>query len=101
MSRTDDLTSDTSTTLSTDPSGLDESLRPAVIELADGESIELFIAAVAKKLGDDRVRMLAYNGSIPGPTLEPTTAWPTTPRRRSVSMADSPTRSGSHAGAGP
>ena len=27
------------------------------------------IAPVVKTLGDDRVRMLAYNGSIPGPTL--------------------------------
>ena len=27
------------------------------------------IAPVVKQLGDDRVRMLAYNGSIPGPTL--------------------------------
>ena len=30
---------------------------------------ELRIAPVANQLGDDRVRMLAYNGSIPGPTL--------------------------------
>ena len=30
------------------------------------------IAPVVKQLGDDRVRMLAYNGSIPGPTLRVT-----------------------------
>ena len=36
---------------------------------ADGDTFELRIAPVANQLGDDRVRMLAYNGSIPGPTL--------------------------------
>ena len=28
---------------------------------------DLTIAPVAKQLGDDTVRMLAYNGSVPGP----------------------------------
>ena len=37
--------------------------------LDDGDTYELRIAPVAKNLGDDRVRMLSYNGSIPGPTL--------------------------------
>ena len=31
---------------------------------------DLRIAPVAKQLGDATVRMLAYNGSIPGPTLK-------------------------------
>jgi FtsP/CotA-like multicopper oxidase with cupredoxin domain len=39
------------------------------LELADGDQVELRIAPVAKKLGDATVRMLAYDGSIPGPTL--------------------------------
>jgi FtsP/CotA-like multicopper oxidase with cupredoxin domain len=39
------------------------------IELADGEQFNLHIAPVIKRLGDTTVRMLAYNGSIPGPTL--------------------------------
>src|SRR5918996_1640742 len=30
----------------------------------------LRIAPVAKRIGDETVRMLAYNGSIPGPTLK-------------------------------
>ena len=34
-----------------------------------GDSFELRIGAVAKRIGDASVRMLAYNGSIPGPTL--------------------------------
>ena len=40
-----------------------------VVELADGGRVELRIAPVTKQLGDATVRMLAYNGSIPGPTL--------------------------------
>ena len=39
------------------------------MELADGDTFELRIAPVAKRIGDDTVRMIAYNGSIPGPTL--------------------------------
>jgi FtsP/CotA-like multicopper oxidase with cupredoxin domain len=53
----------------TDPAGLPEGARPEVVELADGDSFELEIAPVAKHLGEATVRMLAYNGSIPGPTL--------------------------------
>ena len=37
--------------------------------LGHGDTYDLRIAPVVKQLGDDRVRMLAYNGSIPGPTL--------------------------------
>jgi FtsP/CotA-like multicopper oxidase with cupredoxin domain len=54
----------------TDPSGLPEATRPAVLELADGDDLHLRIAPVAKRLEDTTVRMLGYNGSIPGPTLK-------------------------------
>jgi FtsP/CotA-like multicopper oxidase with cupredoxin domain len=54
----------------TDPSGLPEAHAPEVIELSDGDEFDLRIAPVAKKLGDATVRMLAYNGSIPGPILK-------------------------------
>ena len=37
--------------------------------MSDGDVFELRIAPVTKQLGDATVRMLAYNGSIPGPTL--------------------------------
>ena len=57
------------TTFSTDTSGLEECVRPALVELGDGATFELRIAPVVKRIGDDAVRMLAYNGSIPGPTL--------------------------------
>jgi FtsP/CotA-like multicopper oxidase with cupredoxin domain len=49
--------------------GLPEASRPAELTLADGEVFDLTIAPVVKRLGDATVRMLAYNGSIPGPTV--------------------------------
>jgi FtsP/CotA-like multicopper oxidase with cupredoxin domain len=54
----------------TDPTGLPEAARPPLLELADGGAFDLRIGAVAKRLGDTTVRMLGYNGSIPGPTLK-------------------------------
>jgi FtsP/CotA-like multicopper oxidase with cupredoxin domain len=54
----------------TDPAGLPEALASEIVELADGDEFELQIAPVAKRLGDATGRMLAYNGSIPGPTLQ-------------------------------
>jgi FtsP/CotA-like multicopper oxidase with cupredoxin domain len=42
---------------------------PRVIELTDGELLEMSIGPVHKRIGDVNVPMLAYNGSIPGPTL--------------------------------
>ena len=54
----------------TDPSGLPEATRPELLELADGDALDLRIGPVAKRLGDTTVRMLGYNGSIPGPTLK-------------------------------
>jgi FtsP/CotA-like multicopper oxidase with cupredoxin domain len=53
----------------TDPSGLPEAGRPQLVELDDGETLDLHVGPVAKRLGDTTVRMLGYNGSIPGPTL--------------------------------
>jgi FtsP/CotA-like multicopper oxidase with cupredoxin domain len=53
----------------TDTAGLPESHPPEVLEPGDGDQIELRIAPVAKPISGATVRMLAYNGSIPGPTL--------------------------------
>jgi FtsP/CotA-like multicopper oxidase with cupredoxin domain len=50
--------------------GLPEAVPTEVVELADGDELELEIAPVRKRIGDATVRMLAYNGSIPGPTLK-------------------------------
>src|SRR3954464_4246552 len=54
----------------TETTGLTAARRPEVVELSDGASIDLEIAPVVKQIGDATVRMLAYNGSIPGPTLK-------------------------------
>jgi FtsP/CotA-like multicopper oxidase with cupredoxin domain len=54
----------------TDPSGLPEAGRPQLLELGPGDTLDLEVAPVAKRLGDTTVRMLGYNGSIPGPTLK-------------------------------
>jgi FtsP/CotA-like multicopper oxidase with cupredoxin domain len=54
----------------TDPSGLPEATRPALLELAPGDTLDLRVGPVAKRLGETTVRMLGYNGSIPGPTLK-------------------------------
>src|SRR5215211_8914490 len=57
---------------STDTTGLSPATTTDIVELADGESFELRAGPVRKQLGDAEVRMLAYNGSIPGPTLKVT-----------------------------
>jgi FtsP/CotA-like multicopper oxidase with cupredoxin domain len=54
----------------TDTTGLPEAHAAEVVELGAGDRFELRIAPVAKRIGDATVRMLAYNGSIPGPTLK-------------------------------
>ena len=50
--------------------GLPDARPTEIVELADGDEFELEIIPVKKRLGDATVRMLAYNGSVPGPTLK-------------------------------
>ena len=54
----------------TDLTGLPHARASELVELADGDRFELRIGPVAKRLEGATVRMLAYNGSIPGPTLK-------------------------------
>jgi FtsP/CotA-like multicopper oxidase with cupredoxin domain len=61
--------STTSDHFSRDTAGLPASRSMEIVEIADGERFALRIAPVTKRIGDATVRMLAYNGSIPGPTL--------------------------------
>ena len=56
-------------TFPTDTSGLSDAARSDTVDLGDGDKFRLAILPVRKRLGDDTVRMLGYNGSIPGPTL--------------------------------
>ena len=53
----------------TETVGLGGSRPTEVVPLADGDVFDLRIGPVVKRLGDAAVRMLAYNGSIPGPSL--------------------------------
>ena len=53
-----------------DATGLPEAHASEVIELGHGDRFDLSIAPVANRIGESTVRMLAYNGSIPGPTLK-------------------------------
>jgi FtsP/CotA-like multicopper oxidase with cupredoxin domain len=50
--------------------GLPEARKTGLVELADGDEFELEIMPVKKRIGEATVRMLAYNGSVPGPTLK-------------------------------
>jgi FtsP/CotA-like multicopper oxidase with cupredoxin domain len=60
---------DTSEPFPTDVQGLPDAGPAEQVTLADGEEFGLRIAPVAKRLGADTVRMIAYNQTIPGPTL--------------------------------
>jgi FtsP/CotA-like multicopper oxidase with cupredoxin domain len=50
--------------------GLPEARKTELAQLADGDEFELEIMPVRKRIGDATVRMLSYNGSVPGPTLK-------------------------------
>ncbi|MFL5917465.1 MAG: multicopper oxidase domain-containing protein [Gaiellaceae bacterium] len=54
----------------TDTVGLPMSVPSVVVDLPDGEELELRISPVTKQIDGATVRMLAYNGSVPGPTLK-------------------------------
>jgi FtsP/CotA-like multicopper oxidase with cupredoxin domain len=53
-----------------DTEGLPEARKTELVELTDGDEFELDIVPVKKRIGEATVRMLAYNGSVPGPTLK-------------------------------
>src|SRR5919109_2262514 len=50
--------------------GLPEARKTDLVELQDGDDYELEIIPVKKRIGEATVRMLAYNGSVPGPMLK-------------------------------
>src|SRR5207253_11113190 len=54
----------------TETAGLADVSRPSVIRLHDGDRFDLRISPVRKGIDDAVLRMLAYNGSIPRPTLQ-------------------------------
>jgi FtsP/CotA-like multicopper oxidase with cupredoxin domain len=52
-----------------DIAGLPAARATEIVDLANGELFEMSIEPVVKKIGEHSLRMLGYNGSIPGPTL--------------------------------
>jgi FtsP/CotA-like multicopper oxidase with cupredoxin domain len=56
-------------TFPTQAEGLPPATSPETVNLCDGAVFDLRIHPVRKRIGDAEVRMLGYNGSIPGPTL--------------------------------
>ena len=53
----------------TEIEGLPEASPTQVVRCNDGARLELRITPVRKRIDDAELRMLGYNGSIPGPTL--------------------------------
>jgi FtsP/CotA-like multicopper oxidase with cupredoxin domain len=53
-----------------DTTGLSEAVDTDIVELKNGDSFDLRATIVRKHIGDVSVKMFAYNGSIPGPTLK-------------------------------
>jgi FtsP/CotA-like multicopper oxidase with cupredoxin domain len=60
---------DISDSFSRDTSGLAIATSPETVNLRDGDVFDLRVHPVRKRIGGTEVRMLGYNGSIPGPTL--------------------------------
>ena len=50
-----------------DTAGLPEARATETVKLETGDTYEMEMSAVKKKIGGQWVRMLAYNGSVPGP----------------------------------
>ncbi|MDQ6660678.1 MAG: multicopper oxidase family protein [Chloroflexota bacterium] len=55
---------------SRDTTGLPDAIAPEVVVLQPDEIFELRAEQVRKRIGETTVKMLAYNRSIPGPTLK-------------------------------
>ena len=53
----------------TDPTGLPTASSPETLDLSDGAEVVVRVAPVSAEIAGAKLRMLAYNGSIPGPTL--------------------------------
>ena len=52
-----------------DATGLPSAGAGEIVEVADGDTYDLRIAPIANRIADQTVRMVGYNGSVPGPTL--------------------------------
>ncbi|MHB8652175.1 MAG: multicopper oxidase family protein [Minisyncoccota bacterium] len=57
-------------TFSTSTQGLPEAKPSSLVELKNGDTYNLTASIVKKVIAGNEVKMLAYNGSIPGPTIK-------------------------------
>lgn len=57
-------------TFSTDTAGLTEAKASETVELKNGDTYDLTASIVKKTIGNSVVKMLAYNGMIPGPLIK-------------------------------
>ena len=64
-----DQPADSDDLFTTETDGLPGASPPQVIRLNDSDRFDLRIEPVRKRIDDAELRMLGYNGSIPGPTL--------------------------------
>jgi len=55
---------------STDITGLVEAKQSEIVELKNGDTYNLTASIVKKTIGNSVVKMLAYNGMIPGPMIK-------------------------------
>ena len=58
------------TELTTDTAGLPEANPTETVNLKDGDTYEVTASYVKKQVGNRILRMLAYNGSVPGPFIK-------------------------------
>lgn len=68
--RPGDMNSSKDGSFSTDTRGLIEAKTSETIELKNGDTYNLTASIVKKQISGAEVKMLAYNGSIPGPLLK-------------------------------
>jgi len=61
---------DTESTFSQSTTGLTESKSSETVELKNGDTYNITASIVKKKIGNSEVKMLAYNGSVPGPVIK-------------------------------
>jgi hypothetical protein len=59
----------TGDTFAIDATDLPDALPSRVVPLYNGDSCDLRILPIRNRIGHDDLRMLGYNGSIPGPTM--------------------------------
>ncbi len=57
-------------TFASDITGLAQAKSPEIVELKNGDTYALTASIVKKNINGQTLKMLAYNGSIPGPTIK-------------------------------